>query len=64
MHDRFLDRTVIAVVHKLESALDDFDQVAVLDGGKLSEFGPPRELAKKGPKLSAFAAMYENLVAK
>jgi ABC-type multidrug transport system fused ATPase/permease subunit len=61
VRERFSDRTVIAIVHKLESALDDFDMVALLDAGELQEFGPPRELLEKGPEASAFAALYESL---
>ncbi|KAJ3549386.1 hypothetical protein NM208_g529 [Fusarium decemcellulare] len=61
VRERFENRTVIAIVHKLESALDDFDMVAVLNAGELQEFGPPRELLEKGPEASAFAALYESL---
>ncbi|KIL86238.1 multidrug resistance protein [Fusarium avenaceum] len=61
VRERFQDRTVISVVHKLKSALDDFDMVAVLDAGELQEFGPPRELLAKGPQVSAFASMYNSL---
>ncbi|GKU10283.1 unnamed protein product [Fusarium langsethiae] len=61
VRERFQDRTVISVVHKLKSALDDFDMVAVLDAGELQEFGPPRELLAKGPQASAFASMYKSL---
>ncbi|KAI6774795.1 hypothetical protein HG530_001553 [Fusarium avenaceum] len=61
VRERFQDRTVISVVHKLKSALDDFDRVAVLDAGELREFGPPRELLAKGPQVSAFASMYNSL---
>lgn len=61
VRERFQDRTVISVVHKLKSALDDFDMVAVLDAGELQEFGPPRELLAKGPQASAFASMYNSL---
>ncbi|UPL03089.1 hypothetical protein LCI18_014023 [Fusarium solani-melongenae] len=61
LRERFENRTVIAIVHKLESALDDFDMVAVLDAGELQEFGPPRKLLEKGPEASAFAALYEKL---
>lgn len=60
LRERFENRTVIAIVHKLESALDDFDMVAVLDAGELREFGPPRQLLGKGPEVSAFAALYES----
>ncbi|KAF4440788.1 hypothetical protein F53441_12196 [Fusarium austroafricanum] len=62
IRERFQDRTVIAIVHKLQSALEDFDMVAVLDAGKLQEFGPPRQLLAKGPEASHFASMYESFV--
>ncbi|KAF4972333.1 hypothetical protein FZEAL_9615 [Fusarium zealandicum] len=58
--ERFENRTVVAIVHKLESSLDDFDLVAVLEAGELQEFGPPRELLEKGPEASAFAALYKS----
>ncbi|KAL9565119.1 hypothetical protein ACKAV7_010764 [Fusarium commune] len=61
IRERFENRTVIAIVHKLQSALEDFDMVAVLDKGELLEFGPPRQLLEEGPENSAFAALYENL---
>lgn len=61
VRERFSNRTVIAIVHKLESALDDFDMVALLDAGELQELGPLRELLEKGPKVSTFAALYESL---
>ncbi|KPM36182.1 Multidrug resistance-associated protein 1 [Neonectria ditissima] len=61
VRERFANRTVIAIVHKLESALDDFDMVALLDAGELQEFGPPRELLEKGPEVSPFAALYQSL---
>ncbi|KAF4957433.1 hypothetical protein FSARC_11314 [Fusarium sarcochroum] len=63
LHERFENRTIIAIVHKLHTALDDFDMIAVLDGGVLQEFGPPRELLAKGPENSTFAALYESLSA-
>lgn len=62
VREHFQDRTVISIVHKLESALGDFDMVAVLDAGKLQEFGPPRDLLEKGPEASTFAALYKSLV--
>lgn len=64
LHERFENRTVIAIVHKLESALDDFDMVAVLDAGELQEFGPPRRLLEKGAEASAFAALYKSQATK
>lgn len=64
MSERFSNHTVLAIVHKLETALDDFDAVAVLDAGELREFGPPRELLQLGPDGSAFAALYEKFAIK
>lgn len=64
MLDKFSKHTVLSVVHKLESALDDYDVVAVLDAGQLCELGPPRELLQRGPEASAFAALYETLAVK
>ncbi|KAG4256700.1 hypothetical protein FPRO03_03710 [Fusarium proliferatum] len=61
IRERFENRTVIAIVHKLQSALEDFDMVAVLDKGELLEFGPPRRLLEQGRENSAFAALYESL---
>jgi ATP-binding cassette subfamily C (CFTR/MRP) protein 1 len=64
MREKFANHTVLTVVHKLESALDDFDVVVVLDAGNLREMGNPRELVQKGADGSAFAALYESLTAK
>lgn len=38
--------------------------MAVLDAGRLQEFGHPRELLQKGPDVSAFAALYQSLTSK
>lgn len=51
----FKDHTVIMIAHRLASLLD-FDRVAVLDGGKLVEFGNPAELLKD--ETSQFAKLY------
>lgn len=51
----FVDWTIIAVVHKLESILA-FDRVAVLESGKLVEYGQPGELLQSE---SVFKALYE-----
>ncbi|KAI6782626.1 Multidrug resistance-associated protein 1 [Emericellopsis cladophorae] len=64
MKERFSNHTILSIVHKLESALDDFDLVAVLDAGVLVEFGPPRELLQQGVDKSPFAALYESLSSK
>ncbi|KAG8673600.1 hypothetical protein FPOAC2_07047 [Fusarium poae] len=39
----FTDRTMIVIAHRL-STVADFDKVLVLDGGRMVEFGTPREL--------------------
>ena len=64
MRERFSNHTVLSIVHKLESALDDFDVIVVLDSGELREFGPPRELLAQGSQISAFAALYETMAPK
>lgn len=61
VREKFQGRTVISVVHKLHSALDDFGMVVVLDAGEVQEFGRPRELLAKGSRDSAFASMYNSL---
>ncbi|KAG8676479.1 hypothetical protein FPOAC2_02575 [Fusarium poae] len=61
VRERFNNRTVISIVHKLQSALDDFDMVIVLDAGRLQEIGHPQELLAKGPNASAFASMYQSV---
>ncbi|KAG6365767.1 hypothetical protein INS49_007378 [Diaporthe citri] len=47
IRSEFQDYTIIMIAHRL-SSLVDFDRVAVLDGGKLVEFGSPAELLRKG----------------
>ncbi|EED18831.1 multidrug resistance protein, putative [Talaromyces stipitatus ATCC 10500] len=39
----FKEHTIITVAHRLDTIMDS-DMVAVLDGGRLVEFGPPQEL--------------------
>ncbi|ROW14588.1 hypothetical protein VPNG_03161 [Cytospora leucostoma] len=43
IRDRFHDRTVVAVVHKLRE-IADFDLVLVMDAGQVVEIGRPSEL--------------------
>lgn len=40
------DRTSVIIAHRLSTVLDA-DQVAVLEGGKIVEIGPPNELRKR-----------------
>lgn len=43
IRSEFKDHTVIMIVHRLSNLLE-FDHVAVMDGGRLVEFGKPIEL--------------------
>ncbi len=54
----FSGRTVIAVVHKLNTVLD-FDQVILMEQGKIIERGNPRELLEAPD--SSFRALYGRL---
>ena len=47
-------RTVIVIAHRLSTA-ERADRVAVVDGGKVVELGPHRELAAAG---GPYAALY------
>lgn len=40
------NKLVIVIAHRF-STIQNVDKVAVLDGGKIVEYGDPRELAKK-----------------
>jgi ATP-binding cassette, subfamily C (CFTR/MRP), member 1 len=51
----FPNHTVLMIAHRL-SSLTDFDKVAVLDAGRLVEFGNPAELLKD--KGSYFSKLY------
>ncbi|KAF3760028.1 P-loop containing nucleoside triphosphate hydrolase protein [Cryphonectria parasitica EP155] len=46
IRSEFSHCTIIMIAHRLDSLLD-FDRVAVMDGGRLVEFGPPQELLKR-----------------
>lgn len=59
IRSEFQDYTIIMIAHRL-SSLVDFDRVAVLDGGKLVEFGSPAELLREGS--GHFARLYRNSV--
>jgi ATP-binding cassette, subfamily C (CFTR/MRP), member 1 len=59
IREKFSSHTIIAVAHKLDSILD-FDKVAMLDGGRLIEFGDPYALLNRD---SAFNRLYNSVVA-
>ncbi|ROW15668.1 hypothetical protein VPNG_02110 [Cytospora leucostoma] len=61
IRSEFQGRTIIMIAHRL-SSLVDFDRVAVLDGGRLVEFGQPSELLEDGS--SRFARLYSSSVSK
>jgi ATP-binding cassette subfamily C (CFTR/MRP) protein 1 len=54
IREKFSSHTIIAVAHKLESILD-YDKVALLDDGKIVEFGTPYDLLSSQ---SAFSRLY------
>lgn len=56
IREEWRDRTVIAVMHRLE-ALVNFDMVAVLSEGRLVEYAPPSELLARP---SAFKTLFES----
>ena len=43
IREEFGDSTLIVIAHRL-STIADFDKILVLDDGKVSEFGTPKEL--------------------
>lgn len=43
----FKNRTIITIAHRINTVIDS-DRIVVLDRGKVSEFGEPAELVKKG----------------
>lgn len=43
IRDEFQDYTILTVAHRLDTIMDS-DMVAVLDQGRLTEYGPPQDL--------------------
>ena len=43
VREEFVGRTVITIAHRLQSVID-YDNIAVMEKGKLAEFGSPMEL--------------------
>lgn len=46
IRDKFSDRTVLTIAHRLNTILDS-DYIVVLQAGKVIEFGPPQELLQQ-----------------
>ncbi|KAK5993610.1 ABC multidrug transporter B [Cladobotryum mycophilum] len=55
IRSEFKDRTVIMIAHRLDTLLD-FDKIAVLEKGRLAEFGSPKELLDSSD--GVFARLY------
>lgn len=53
----FASHTVIAIAHRLETIVD-FDEVVVMDNGRVKEQGPPAQLLEQK---GAFAELYWDL---
>jgi ABC-type multidrug transport system fused ATPase/permease subunit len=58
VRERFAGQTVVAVAHRLEGIMD-FDRVAVVEGGRVVEWGVPEELVRDGG--SAFGRLWRDL---
>lgn len=58
IREEFNDSTLIVIAHRL-STIADFDKILVMEEGKCTEFGTPRELWEMEGKKSAFRAMVE-----
>ncbi|KAB8201929.1 hypothetical protein BDV34DRAFT_237247 [Aspergillus parasiticus] len=54
IRSEFADHTVIAIAHRLETIID-FDEIIVVDAGRVEEQGPPAVLLERG---GAFAELY------
>ncbi|KAE8368379.1 hypothetical protein BDV27DRAFT_168126 [Aspergillus caelatus] len=54
IRSEFADHTVIAIAHRLETIVD-FDEIIVVDAGRVEEQGPPAVLLERG---GAFAELY------
>lgn len=52
VRQRFPDATIVCAAHRLH-ALVDFDAIFVVDGGRIAESGPHRELIERGERYQA-----------
>lgn len=57
LREGFTDSTLLVIAHRL-STIADFDKILVLEGGRVVEFGTPRELW--GTKNGVFRGMCES----
>lgn len=46
LRERFQNTTMLTIAHRLDTILD-YDQILVLDSGRVAEFGSPEELLKR-----------------
>jgi len=51
--EKLKGRTIISVLHRLESALE-YDRILVLNGGQVVSFGDPQETVSKVELFRAF----------
>ena len=56
IREEFVDHTIIAVAHRLNTIVD-FDRIAVMEKGKLVEFDSPEKLLARP---SRFRALYHD----
>jgi ATP-binding cassette subfamily C (CFTR/MRP) protein 1 len=56
LRERFRDRTVFTIAHRLNTILD-MDKILVMDAGKVAEFDTPSQLLSN--KAGIFAQMYQ-----
>lgn len=61
LRDKFSDKSLVAIAHRLSTVID-FDEVLVMEGGRVVERGNPQLLAesKEGVFWSLWQAMYSN----
>lgn len=55
MHEAFKDSTIVAIAHRLNTVIK-YDQVIVMDAGRVVEVGAPQDLLKKN---GYFRAMWD-----
>lgn len=54
----FADKTVLAIIHRLEAALD-YDRILVLEGGAMVAFGTPEEILRTATLFQGLRDMAE-----